>query len=374
MMRQAFKTKKTALATAVMVGLLSFGVMATGFAAPVEGISYSDGVLTPGTNGYIEASDIFANGGGSALNATVANLETALRGNISAVEVRVTAAEDAINASKDRIKALEDADFQGQIDDLTDKKLDKSEFNSVKTQITDAIAASSDRIKALEDADFQGQIDDTQTYVNGEVARLDEKTNANSKAINASKDRINGLDSRVTQNEKDIKTNADNIKELDGRVTQNENDIADLKASTSADLTAVNHRIDNVDSKINKVGAGAAALAALHPMDTDGKFSMAAGFGNYRDANAMALGMFYRPNDQVMFSMGGSLGNGENLLNVGVSFALDKGVNTSKAAMAKKINVLEEENKAIRAENAEQKAEIQELKEALARIEAKLAK
>ena len=96
---------------------------------------------------------------------------------------------------------------------------------------------------------------------------------------------------------------------------------------------------------------------------------------------ALALGMFYRPNDQVMFSMGGSLGNGENLLNVGVSFALDKGVTTSKAAMARKINALEEqnsaileENKAIRAENAEQKAEIQELKEALARIEAKLAK
>ena len=148
-----------------------------------------------------------------------------------------------------------------------------------------------------------------------------------------------------------------------------------------ADLAPINRRIDNVDSKVNKVGAGAAALAALHPMDTDGKFSMAAGFGNYRDANAMALGVFYRPNDQVMFSMGGSLGNGENLLNVGVSFALDKGVTTSKAAMARKINALEEqnsaileENKAIRAENAEQKAEIQELKEALARIEAKLAK
>ena len=154
-----------------------------------------------------------------------------------------------------------------------------------------------------------------------------------------------------------------------------------LAGGTGAGLEEVTRRISNVDSKVNKVGAGAAALAALHPMDTDGKFSMAAGFGNYRDANAMALGLFYRPNDRVMFSMGGSLGNGENLLNVGVSFALDKGVTTSKAAMARKINALEEqnsaileENKAIRAENAEQKAEIQELKEALARIEAKLAK
>ena len=231
----------------------------------------------------------------------------------------------------------------------------------------DAIAASSDRIKALEDADFQGQIDDTQTYVNGEVAKLDEKTNANSQAINASKDRINGLDSRVTQNEKDIKTNADNIKELDGRLTQNENDIADLKASTSADLTAVNHRIDNLDSKVNKVGAGAAALAALHPLDTDNKFTMAAGFGNYRNANAMALGMFYRPTDKVMFSVGGSMGNGENMINAGVSFALDKGVGTSKAAMARTIKAQGEEIQELKAENAM-------LAERLAAIEAKLGK
>ena len=102
-------------------------------------------------------------------------------------------------------------------------------------------------------------------------------------------------------------------------------------------------------------------------MDTDGKFSMAAGFGNYRDANAMALGVFYRPNDQVMFSMGGSLGNGENLLNVGVSFALDKGVNTSKAAMARTIKAQGEEIQSLRAENAK-------LAERLAAIEAKLGK
>ena len=148
-----------------------------------------------------------------------------------------------------------------------------------------------------------------------------------------------------------------------------------------ADLTPINHRIDNLDSKVNKIGAGAAALAALHPMDTDGKFSMAAGFGNYRDANAMALGVFYRPNDQVMFSMGGSLGNGENMINAGVSFALDKGITTGKAAMAKKIAAQDAKIAMLEGENAEQKAkirnqdvEIAALKTALARIEAKLGK
>ena len=108
---------------------------------------------------------------------------------------------------------------------------------------------------------------------------------------------------------------------------------------------------------------------------------MAAGFGNYRNANAMALGMFYRPTDKVMFSVGGSMGNGENMINAGVSFALDKGVTTSKAAMAKQITNLSEENKSIKAENAEMKekldaqgSEIAALKEALARLEAKVGK
>ena len=101
---------------------------------------------------------------------------------------------------------------------------------------------------------------------------------------------------------------------------------------------------------------------------------MAAGFGNYRSANAMALGLFYRPTDQVMFSMGGSMGNGENLLNVGVSFALDKGVTTSKAAMARKINALEEQNSAILEENKAIRAENAKLAERLAAIEAKLGK
>ena len=175
---------------------------------------------------------------------------------------------------------------------------------------------------------------------------------------------------RVTKDGKYVKKDksaGENLTELDKAVEKNAADIADLQAVGGADLAPINRRIDNLDSKVNKVGAGAAALAALHPMDTDGKFSMAAGFGNYRDANAMALGLFYRPNDQVMFSMGGSLGNGENLLNVGVSFALDKGVNTSKAAMAKKIAAQDEKIVA-------QDAEFAALKEALAHLEAKLGK
>ena len=186
------------------------------------------------------------------------------------------------------------------------------------------------------------------------------------KATNTTAANLGALDKQVDQNTKDIKTNADGIKDLDGRVTKNTNDIADLKANSGADMTAVNHRISNLDSKVNKVGAGAAALAALHPLDTDNKFTMAAGFGNYRNANAMALGMFYRPTDKVMFSVGGSMGNGENMINAGVSFALDKGVGTSKAAMARTI-------KAQGDRIAEQDAKIQSLEAYNAKLEERLA-
>lgn len=92
-------------------------------------------------------------------------------------------------------------------------------------------------------------------------------------------------------------------------------------------VDSVNSRVDRLGSRINKVGAGAAALAALHPQDFDpeDKWNIAAGFGSYRSAHAMALGAFYRPDYKTMFSVGGSMGNGENLMNVGLSLKLGKG-------------------------------------------------
>ena len=199
------------------------------------------------------------------------------------------------------------------------------------------------------------------------------------KAANSAADNLTALDTQVKKNEDAIGTTADGtyVKSSDS-VGENLNtldtELAALAGGTGAGLSEVNHRIDNLDSKTNKVGAGAAALAALHPMDTDGKFGLALGYGNYRSANAMAMGLFYRPTDRVMFSIGGSMGNGENLMNVGVSFALDKGVTTSKAAMARKINALEEQNSAILEENKAIRAENAKLAERLAAIEAKLGK
>ena len=98
---------------------------------------------------------------------------------------------------------------------------------------------------------------------------------------------------------------------------------------------------------MNRVGAGAAALAALHPLDfdPDDKWDIAAGYGNYKDAHAASIGAFYRPNEDTLFSVGGSFGGGENMLNAGVSMKIGQGnhVSTSRVAMAKEIKDLRAE-------------------------------
>lgn len=106
-------------------------------------------------------------------------------------------------------------------------------------------------------------------------------------------------------------TAGENLSALDNQV-----------ASNASNITNINGRVNNLDSKINKVGAGAAALAALHPLDfdPDDKWDFAVGYGNYRDANSAAVGAFYRPDEDTMFSLGTNFGNGENMINAGVSF------------------------------------------------------
>ena len=101
------------------------------------------------------------------------------------------------------------------------------------------------------------------------------------------------------------------------------------------------NRINNLGNRVNKVGAGAAALAALHPMDfdPDDKLTFSAGYGNYGGENAAAIGAYYRPDEKVMFSVGGTVGNGENMVNAGVSFALDRTnhVSNSRTALAREV-------------------------------------
>lgn len=118
---------------------------------------------------------------------------------------------------------------------------------------------------------------------------------------------------------------------------------ADSTSTINNQLTQVNNRIDAVDGRVKRVGAGAAALAALHPQEFDpnDQWTFAAGYGHYRGANAMALGAFYRPNNKMLYSVGASLGGGEDLFNLGVSLKFGKSepyADYSKAGLVKVIN------------------------------------
>lgn len=141
----------------------------------------------------------------------------------------------------------------------------------------------------------------------------------------------------------------------DGSLTVSVTDSDNKTVSTTvsgiasrADVEEVNkqvkensQRITQLGTRVDKVGAGAAALAALHPMDfdPDDKLSFAAGVGNYNGQSAAALGMFFRPDEKVMFSVGGTMGNGENMVNAGISFALDRTnhISNSRTALAREV-------------------------------------
>lgn len=135
-------------------------------------------------------------------------------------------------------------------------------------------------------------------------------------------------------------TSLTNLKE--GKVSPDSTD-----AVNGSQLYRTNASISQLSSRINRAGAGAAALAALHPLDfdPDDKWDFTGGYGNYRGANAIAFGAFYRPNEDTMFSLGTSFGGGENMINAGVTFKLGQGnhVSTSRVAMAKEIRELREE-------------------------------
>ena len=152
--------------------------------------------------------------------------------------------------------------------------------------------------------------------------------------INAGNKKVTGVaDGDVKENSKDA-INGGQLHQVKADINNRINGVENQVISNS-------NRINQLGNRVNKVGAGAAALAALHPMDfdPDDKLTFSAGYGNYGGENAAAIGAYYRPDEKVMFSVGGTVGNGENMVNAGVSFALDRTnhVSNSRTALAREV-------------------------------------
>ena len=152
--------------------------------------------------------------------------------------------------------------------------------------------------------------------------------------INAGNKKVTGVaDGDVKENSKDAING--------GQLHQVKADINNRIDGVENQVISNSNRINQLGNRVNKVGAGAAALAALHPMDfdPDDKLTFSAGYGNYGGENAAAIGAYYRPDEKVMFSVAGTVGNGENMVNAGVSFALDRTnhVSNSRTALAREV-------------------------------------
>ena len=172
------------------------------------------------------------------------------------------------------------------------------------------------------------------TSISDEGVKVGDKTYINDKGLNANGQNItNVADGKVEKDSKDAING--------GQLHQAKADINNRIDGVENQVVNNTNRINKLGSRVNKVGAGAAALAALHPMDfdPDDKLTFSAGYGNYGGENAAAIGAYYRPDEKVMFSVAGTVGNGENMVNAGISFALDRTnhVSNSRTALAREV-------------------------------------
>lgn len=172
------------------------------------------------------------------------------------------------------------------------------------------------------------------TSISDEGVKVDGKTYISADGLNANNNKItNVVDGTVEKDSKDAING--------GQLHQAKADINNRIDGVENQVISNSNRIGQLSSRVNKVGAGAAALAALHPMDfdPDDKLTFSAGYGNYGGENAAAIGAYYRPDEKVMFSVAGTVGNGENMVNAGVSFALDRTnhVSNSRTALAREV-------------------------------------
>ena len=254
-------------------------------------------------------------------------------GEVVADKLGTITSNNYVNASNTVNANISALDKQMKVN--TDNIGDTSKLNGLGSNLSDAVVTvnnkvgTADELKALKDAGLGDNLAQATAAVN-------KKADKNAEAIKT----VNGR-----------------VDELGGRVD------------------TLGGAVSKLDTKVNKVGAGAAALAALHPMefDSDNKLSFAAGVGNYRGTNAAAIGAFYRPSEQVMFSISGNMGNGENMVNAGVSFALDRPSKTptTKAALVKTVVAQNEQIAALNETVAEQNEKIARLEAMVEKLAAK---
>ena len=273
---------------------------------------------------------------------------------------RVNKNEAAIKENTNKINALDKrvTDNEGAISDLN-TRVDKVEKQHTTVTAGDNIAVTETTNKdggkeynvALKnkiDLGDKGSVTTGQTVMNNDGLKVGKDVSVTATAVTAGKTSISDEGVKVGDktyiSDKGLNANDQKVTNVAaGELSETSKDVVNGSQlyKTNQEVANNTNRINQLGSRVNKVGAGAAALAALHPMDfdPDDKLTFSAGYGNYGGENAAAIGAYYRPDEKVMFSVGGTVGNGENMVNAGVSFSLDRTnhVSNSRTAMAREI-------------------------------------
>lgn len=214
-------------------------------------------------------------------------------------------------------------------DDINVNSVTANTFKADKTIMDKDGLKVGEKVSVTENAVTAGK-----TSISDEGVKVGDKTYISDKGLNANGQNItNVADGKVEKDSKDA-INGGQLFDTETKINNRIDGVENQVISNS-------NRIGQLSSRVNKVGAGAAALAALHPMDfdPDDKLTFSAGYGNYAGQNAAAIGAYYRPDEKVMFSVGGTVGNGENMVNAGISFSLDRTnhVSNSRTALAREV-------------------------------------
>lgn len=230
-------------------------------------------------------------------------------------------------------------------------------INNVKAGVADTDAVNVSQLKKVKDEITAAT--GTTTVTAGDHITVTPTINGNSRdyKVSLSEDITNQINNNTTN----IAKNADDIKNLKGNVTNVQNDVADIQnniTNINNNMNSFRGDLSKMDKRIDKSVAGAAALAALHPLDfdPDAKWDFAAGYGHYRSGDAAAIGAFYRPNEDVQLSIGSTVGSDETVFNAGLSVKVGahSGVSRSRVVIGKEVLALK---KTV----AEQNAQIQKL-------------
>ena len=294
----------------------------------------------------------------AALDKRVTDNETAIKNNADAIKNNADAIKnnaDAIKKNADAIKNNTDA-ISGlntrvdKVEALAGKHTTLTNGTNISVQETDVDGQKNYKVNMNKDI-ILGDLTGKNVNISGTNGTIE------TTGYIATKDRvyadkgakladIDVTGNKISNGASSIVLDGSNVKVTgvaDGDVKENSKDAVNGSQLYKTNQEVVNNtnRINQLGSRVNKVGAGAAALAALHPMDfdPDDKLTFSAGYGNYGGENAAAIGAYYRPDEKVMFSIGGTVGNGENMVNAGVSFSLDRTnhVSNSRTAMAREI-------------------------------------